>query len=191
MKRITGIFVMILGVVLYSTAQTRTVTNFDLEKYRTQRIAAERDLRQNHEKLGFPSPEELEKQRTDDSNYRIELGARLRADRLERESIEAALQQRAYEAELAAQPNIIVINGQGSNNPVYPYYGGYGTYGGYGAYGGGYINRYPGKFPGRYPIQNGNIGWRASGGMVIYGNGGNSSTGVGTPIFTPPFRYPR
>jgi hypothetical protein len=43
------------------TNSPRTVTNADLEKYRQARVKAEEDYRQNYERLGRPSPEELER----------------------------------------------------------------------------------------------------------------------------------
>jgi len=70
-------------------AQTKTITNFELEKFRTQRVQAEKDLRENYEKLGFSSPEERarrdEAQRKDDE----ELAARFERERLEREAADA------------------------------------------------------------------------------------------------------
>src|SRR5437773_999825 len=96
-------------------AQTRTVTNFELEKYRTQRVQAEKDLRENYEKLGFSSPEERAKR---DEEQRIadqQLVERLARERLEREAAEAAAQQAAANA-----GKQIFFNSE----PVYPEYGG-------------------------------------------------------------------
>ncbi len=45
-----------------SAAQTKSVTNRDLEKFRQKRLQTEREYRENYSRLGFPSPEELEKQ---------------------------------------------------------------------------------------------------------------------------------
>jgi hypothetical protein len=70
-------------VVLVSScvyAQSKTVTNADLEKYRSKRIAAEKDLRDNYEKLGFPSPEELEKMNRESRLERAALDRRLREE---------------------------------------------------------------------------------------------------------------
>lgn len=74
-------------------AQTRKVTNADLEKFREKRLAAEKDYRENYEKMGFPSPEELERDRQQSIAELGELSSRLRAERLERESVEAAREQ--------------------------------------------------------------------------------------------------
>jgi hypothetical protein len=80
------------------TAQTRTVTNTDLEKFRQKRLAAERDLRENYERLGFPSPAELEKQIEQSRRERSELAERLRAENLERERITVERQRAENEA---------------------------------------------------------------------------------------------
>lgn len=182
MNRFTAICVIVLGVVLYSNAQTKTVTNFDLEKFKTARLAAEKDLKDNYAKLGFPSQEELEKQRDKDTKDRIALGEKLLSDRLERQRAEAEAERMAYAAAAAAQPNVIVINsnqGYGS----YPYWSG-----GYGGYYGG---RFGNRFPGRFPIQHNNFGWRAGGGMIMYNGGGNSNTNIGSPAPAPRVNFPR
>ena len=46
MKRIAAVFAMIICAVVYSNAQTKAVTNAELEKYRARRIAAAADLQQ-------------------------------------------------------------------------------------------------------------------------------------------------
>lgn len=59
-KTTIGILGALLSVAAVSAfGQTPTVTNADLEKYRQERLKAERELRENYEELGFPSPEEL------------------------------------------------------------------------------------------------------------------------------------
>src|SRR5687768_6320243 len=82
-------FWVILGLTGFVTAQSRTVTNADLEKYRQERLKNERDYRENHKSLGLPSPEELERQREQSRLETTELAAILRAERLERERIDA------------------------------------------------------------------------------------------------------
>lgn len=110
------LFVCILGLLAISAfAQGRTVTNFDLEKYRTQRVAAEKDLRENYEKLGFSSPEERAKREEAKRIENEELAARFERERIERETAEAAAQQAAY---AARQQNYY------QSEPVYPDYGG-------------------------------------------------------------------
>lgn len=58
------LFLLSVFVIFGSVhAQTRTITNEDLKPFRDARLAAEKDLRDNYERLGFASPEEMEKQR--------------------------------------------------------------------------------------------------------------------------------
>jgi hypothetical protein len=92
-KRILLILSLIFSVLATASAQTRTVTNSDLEKFREKRVAAEKDYRENYAKLGFPSPQELAKQIADGKRETEELSARLEAERLEREKNEAQLGQ--------------------------------------------------------------------------------------------------
>ncbi len=86
----------VLGLVFVfsglAIAQTKTVTNFDLEKFKQKRLQAEKELRENYRELGFPSPEEMEKQNAESRKELSELSQRLRAERLAREALE-------YEAE--------------------------------------------------------------------------------------------
>lgn len=70
-------------------AQGRTITNFDLEKYRTERVKAEADLRENYARLGFPSPEERARRDAEAARQAGELALKLRAQRIEQERIDA------------------------------------------------------------------------------------------------------
>src|SRR6188768_164831 len=81
------IFCLILGVAGIAAAQT--VTNMDLDKYRQERLSAERDYQNNYERMGFPSPAELEKQRVENRVETEKLSAKLRAERLEQERLDA------------------------------------------------------------------------------------------------------
>lgn len=115
--------------------QVRTITNQDLEKFRQTRLQAERDYRENYQKLGFPSPEELNRQREQDRKDRAELAGRIRREDLELEKIknEAEFQQAQIDS---LQSNRI--------NQGYAYYNNGGYYGSYPllGYGVGYSNRY-------------------------------------------------
>ena len=83
MKKQILLFVsLIFSVSALTFAQTKTITNADLESFRQKRLAAEKDLRENYEKLGFPSPRELEKQIEQSRIEREELAARLQAERI-------------------------------------------------------------------------------------------------------------
>ena len=93
---------LIVGLIFISAnaiaAQNRTVTNGDLEKYRQKRLTAEKDLRENYERLGFPSPAELDKQIEQGKVERSELSARLRTENLERERLD--LERQRVESEV-------------------------------------------------------------------------------------------
>ena len=111
----------ILAVSVSARAQVRTITNADLEKYKKERLKAEREYRENYARLGLPSPEELERRRERSRAETEKLATRLRAERLERERVEA--QRLAYEQFAAS----LVIAVRQSNDPYYdePYFGGY------------------------------------------------------------------
>ena len=91
-KRLLFILCLSLAGVTVS-AQTRTVTNKDLEKFKQKRVQAETDLRENYAKLGFPSPEELEKQNVESRRRLSELARRLEAEKIEREKNEVLRRQ--------------------------------------------------------------------------------------------------
>lgn len=101
------LFICLLVVV--GTAQTKTVTNDDLANYREKRLAAERELREDYVRLGFPSPEVRAKRDDESAKTLTELSARLRNERLTRER---ALVYVPY------QRDVIVTNSQ-------PYYSSY------------------------------------------------------------------
>lgn len=83
---VLGIMFVFSGFVI---AQTKTVTNADLEKFRQKRLKAEKDLRENYAQMGFPSPEELKRRNEESQRELSELSNILREKRLERESREA------------------------------------------------------------------------------------------------------
>jgi hypothetical protein len=88
MKFSTVFFVfLIFATAVSATAQRKTVTNADLEKYRQARLDAERDYRENHVRLGLPSPEELARRNEASRKELSELSARLRSDEIQREQI--------------------------------------------------------------------------------------------------------
>lgn len=79
MRFSTAVFVsLIFAAAVTATAQNKTITNADLEKYRQARLAAEREYRENHERLGMPSPEELARRNEASRKELIELSDRLR-----------------------------------------------------------------------------------------------------------------
>ncbi|MFL6375210.1 MAG: hypothetical protein ACJ73D_11135 [Pyrinomonadaceae bacterium] len=77
-----------------SIAQARrTVTNSDLDKYRQQRVAAERELREDYARLGFASPEEIARRNAESQQQLFDLSQRLKADRLEHDRLELQREQ--------------------------------------------------------------------------------------------------
>lgn len=100
------ITVICLAAVVCVSAQTKTVTNLDLEKYKQQRIQADRDYRENYERLGMPSPEEIDRRLAEKRAAIETLSDKLRTERLESERI-AAEQQAAsvVSAGTAVDPN--------------------------------------------------------------------------------------
>ncbi|CAN5218859.1 hypothetical protein BH20ACI2_BH20ACI2_22630 [soil metagenome] len=87
------LFVFCLIFLMAGTlAAQRTVTNASLERYKQDRLKAQRDYRENYERLGMPSPEELERRREKSMLESAALSARLRAERLEEERRLLALQ---------------------------------------------------------------------------------------------------
>ncbi len=127
MKRnVLFILCSILMTVGFASAQTerRTITNFDLEKYKQQRLEAERDLRENYEQLGFPSPEELEAQRKEADLERERLAENLRRERLEREQF---YYEQQY-LQTSNTPDIYLIQNSGGYRSFPFYRSGYYSY---------------------------------------------------------------
>jgi len=75
----------VLAATVSLAAQARTITNADLEKYRIERLTAEREYRENYAKLGMPSPTELERRCEQSRIEATKLSEKLRAEQLERE----------------------------------------------------------------------------------------------------------
>lgn len=168
----TRSLLVIFGALLLAAGVSAqaTVTNADLEKFRQKRLAAEKELRENYAKLGFPSPEELERQNAESARERDELSARLERERLERERIAAE-----YRAQ-ANQPGTVVVVAEQS--PRREYFYGYG-------YGYGYRSPYD-RYRRVFRHRGTQVIWRAGPGGVIYEPGGRSSF-----IYTPRSDRPR
>ena len=98
-KRLLSILCLSFVAAVSGYAQNVTVTNADLEKFRQKRLQAEREYRENHGKLGFPSPEELTRQREQSRLDNEEIIARQKEQRLENEGGFAA-QARVLRAEI-------------------------------------------------------------------------------------------
>lgn len=87
--RVLFLVFIVSAMVGGAIAQGKTVTNADLEKYKQTRLQADRDYRDNYERLGMPSPEELEKSREASRLETEKLYDKLRAERLEAERLRA------------------------------------------------------------------------------------------------------
>ena len=77
----------VFGLTLTVSAQSKIVTNSDLEKYREQRVKATSDYRENFLKLGFPSPAELDRRNEQNRKDLAQLSVKLRAERIEDERL--------------------------------------------------------------------------------------------------------
>ena len=125
MKKAALIFGLILSLTAIGIGQVRTVTNSTLQKFQEKRLAAERDYRDNYARMGFPSPEELDRQRDTDMAARIELAEQLRQARLEKERLE--LERRNLDLEANALNNETLEIADGGSYPGY-YIGGFGGF---------------------------------------------------------------
>ena len=117
-QRLLFVFCLIVLLTGYLTAQ-RTVTNADLEKYKQARLEADKDYRENYQRLGLPSPEELEKRREASRAEMDKLYEKLRADRLEEARINAI--QAAANSQWASSTQYVpfVLS---YSDPAYIYY---------------------------------------------------------------------
>jgi hypothetical protein len=109
-------FIIIFANVV--SAQTKTVTNADLEKFRQKRVQSETEYRENYQKRGLPSPEELDKRREQNGKALAELSERLGKERMEREEKQQEeeyrqAQYRLYLRNYASQYNQGAYNGNG------------------------------------------------------------------------------
>ncbi len=139
-KRAIFVLALVFGISSFAFAQSKTVTNATLEKFRQKRLQAEWDLRQNYREMGFPSPEEMERQDEESRIRRSELSQKLREERLARESMQMERErlnlERQYIQMNNGQDNSVPANNYPYPNPSFVDYGQYGT--------SGYV--YPGFF---------------------------------------------
>lgn len=135
-----AIVILVLTAAFSAFAQTRTVTNADLEKFRQQRVESERKLKERYAEMGFPSPEQLERQNRERREAMEEYSDELRERRLmsQNDIVAEANLLRSQIASVEAQINYL----RGQNGGGSSYRGGtvtisgYLPYGGYGGYGG-------------------------------------------------------
>jgi len=129
-------------ITMFSAAGTifpqRTVTNADLDKYRKQREAAERDYRENYSRMGFPSPEELKKEAEQSQLQYERMLERWSRERIELEKVNA-MRDQANALQVLADQAEINNNNRNNEQQVYnPGIYGYPNYG-YPYYGRPYI----------------------------------------------------
>jgi len=139
MRSTTTGFCTALVLVFAATAfsQTKSVTNADLEKFRVKRLAAEKELRENYEQLGFPSPEELAKQEEESRRARAAIVQDLRRREVEEARREYEAAQQALPVTVFPYPNPSFVDYGGRLAPSYLYYRSYYPYG---------VRRYPGNY---------------------------------------------
>ena len=153
MKKIAVVLGVVFGLSVTGLAQI-TVTNADLEKFRAQRLAADRDYRENYDKMGFPSPEELAAQRDRDLEIQIGLSDQLRQARIERERIQVERDALALESARLDEDRMAREAAAAESQNEYTigiYSSGYGYGYGYGYPRGRYNGRRWGRY-GRYTI---------------------------------------
>jgi len=139
MKKIAVVFCVLFSLSVVGSAQTsrRTVTNFDLEKYRDQRVAAEREYRETYAQRGMLSPEELRAASDARIQQTLDLAEQMRADQLEQQRL--ALEARAQELQIEE------LRSQQAAPVYYPYDNsiwGYGAFSDFGGFRGRYL-RFP------------------------------------------------
>lgn len=151
MRKITAVLIVVFSAVFVAEGQRapRTVTNAELAKFRDRRVAAEQEYRDNYQRLGMPSPEDLDAMRDRDMADRLELAQQLRQARLDRERLELDRERLQHDADRLAFETRIA-----NQQAAYPEFGGYGGYGGFyggygypGYYGGGSFSGYFGRPP--------------------------------------------
>ncbi len=130
MKKL-AIVILSLAAAVSAYAQTKTVTNADLEKFRAQRVEAEKNLRAEYARKGFPTPEQVEAE-SEQRRARMEkYSDQLRQQRLQSENgiLAQADALRTQIASIDAQINYLRNQGGSYNNQSFVYSNGYIPYG--------------------------------------------------------------
>ncbi|HEY0658675.1 MAG TPA: hypothetical protein VGD05_09385, partial [Pyrinomonadaceae bacterium] len=115
----------------FPQTKTKTVTNADLEKFRQKRLQNEREYRENYEKLNFPSPDELARQREQSRLENEETIIRRKEERLENENDFAARASalRSEMISVEAQINYVLSLFPANRPPTSYYTGGVAPFG--------------------------------------------------------------
>ncbi len=120
------ILALILAAANLAASQTKTVTNSDLEQFREKRFKAERDYRENYEKLGFPSPEGLERQNVESRRSLSELSRRIEAENAQNENYYKARANNLLTEIAAVDAQIAYLRGEVNRLPNRNYIYSYG-----------------------------------------------------------------
>jgi hypothetical protein len=151
-----AVALLFFAAVISVTAQKRTITNADLEKYKQERARAEKEYMDTYQQLGRPSPAELRQQRDESLASTARVAEMLMEQEFERERIELRREQTRRYDDVSGRQYYESYTGIA---PAY-FYGGYG-FGGFGAYGVGNNPRGRSRFaPYRQPYE-------VSGGSII------------------------
>lgn len=86
---LTIIFTLVMAASL--AAQTSTVTNASLATYKDDRARANQEYLENYERLGMPSPAEIERRKDESRAEMNELARQMRAENFERQRLAAEL----------------------------------------------------------------------------------------------------
>jgi len=118
-KRLLFILLLTFISCVSVIAQRKSITNADLEKFKEKRLQAEKDYRENYEKLGMPSPEELDRRAEQKRIEYAEAAARFRTERLRDEQYRADREQSESSQYYYGQPQSFF-----NQTPYYsqPYY---------------------------------------------------------------------
>lgn len=125
------IVILSLTAAVSAFAQTKTVTNDDLEKFRRQRVESEKRLKERYAEMGFPSPEQIEKQNAERRARMEQYSDELRRQRIDSQN-DIIGQANALRTQLAAvNAQINYLRGQegGAYNQSFIYSYGYAPYG--------------------------------------------------------------
>lgn len=156
-RKILFVLIAVFGLSAVCAAQGKVVTNFDLEKFKQQRLAAEKGLDEYYARYGL-TKEDVAKRDAAEAKEREDLALQLRAARVERERLEN--EQRAREAAAANTVVLTPVTPMGYDYPNYIFYG----------------NRWI-STPvwGRPGDRHDNVQWRATPGGIVYEPGNRSS----------------
>jgi TolA-binding protein len=130
--------VLILGLAsaVSAFAQSKTITNADLEKFRQQRVESEKKSKERYAQLGYSSPE-VQRQNDQRRAEMEQYSDQLRAQRVQSQNdiIAQANTIRTQLTSINAQINYLRNQGGASNNQSSSYSYGYVPYGYYPPYG--------------------------------------------------------